>query len=111
MIDWDRVAELQSEVGGDAFGEVAGMFLLEIDEASERLMRQREREKLADSLHFLKGAALNLGFADLACACQRAEAELAAGAEAEAQVAAVLVTLDASRAAFLEGRAEGRPAA
>jgi len=111
MIDWERVAELLEEVGTDAFGEVADMFLAEIDEAADRLMQQAHPGAAADSLHFLKGAALNLGFADLAEACLRAEAELAAGADARAQVAAVLVSLDRSRVAFLAGRAEGRPAA
>lgn len=110
MIDWTRVAELRAEVGADAFDEVADMFLAEIAEAAARLTDPGAGTP-AEALHYLKGAALNLGFEEVSAACERAEAAIAGGADPDRSVAEVLARLDASRTAFVEGRAAGRHAA
>lgn len=79
MIDWDRVRDLKAEIGEPDFVEVATMFLDESDEVVARLSRDRGAWALEQDLHFLKGAALNLGFAQLATLCQEGERRAAAG--------------------------------
>jgi len=69
MIDWGRVTELRDEIGSDAFGEVVGLFVEEMEGVTQRLQTQTVHAKLADDLHFLKGSALNLGFRQFAALC------------------------------------------
>jgi histidine phosphotransfer protein HptB len=75
MIDWDRVTELRAEVGEDDFAEVVLLFLEEADEVADRLEQTTapDAAQIARDLHSLKGAALNLGFAQLADHCQEGE--------------------------------------
>lgn len=61
MIDWNRVLQLREEVGEDAFAGLAAAFLAEIEDRLAQLGRQPEQ--LPGDLHYLRGAALNLGFA------------------------------------------------
>lgn len=68
LIDWTRVHELRAEIGHDGFGEVVAMFL----EESDSIIASASGPLAPDELHFLKGAALNLGFSDLAEACATA---------------------------------------
>lgn len=68
LINWDRVQELRAEIGDDSFTEVVTLFLEECDTVIARSVAG----VTAEDLHFLKGAALNLGFAELAAACDRA---------------------------------------
>ncbi len=98
MIDWDRVRELRSEIGPEDFEEVVSLFLEEADEAIARLSVGLGAKVLAADLHFLKGAALNLGFASLSGLCQDGERRAGAGD--------VSVDLDAVRAAYTACRAE-----
>ncbi len=70
MIDWNRVSELRDEIGDEDFAEVAEIFLEEIGEAVDAL---EITDSLADNLHFLKGSALNLGFAEFATLCSDSE--------------------------------------
>ena len=79
MIDWDRVKDLKAEIGEPDFAEVATMFLDESDEVIARLSRDHGALELEKDLHFLKGAALNLGFAQLASLCQDGERRASAG--------------------------------
>lgn len=79
MIDWDRVRELRSEIGPEDFDEVACLFLEEADEVIARLSADGGAKVLAADLHFLKGAALNLGFATLSILCQDGERRAGAG--------------------------------
>ena len=101
MIDWDRVDELRDEVGEDAFGEVADLFISEVDAAVARLRTAPDPATLERDLHFLKGASLNLGFAEFARQCREGEAKAAAGDPGAVDVAAVVACYDASRAQFL----------
>ena len=72
-MDWTRLSELRAEVGDEALGEVVELFLEETDAAAARLRRTAPGTDLADDMHFLKGAALNIGFDDLARLCATAE--------------------------------------
>lgn len=67
MIDWDRVDSLRGEIGDDAFADVVVLFLKECDETMEGIVKQGQAGP--EMRHFLKGAALNLGFAALAKLC------------------------------------------
>ena len=80
MIDWERVKELRGEIGADDFVEVVEMFLQEADEAVARLSPDLTAKAVEADLHFLKGAALNLGFIALSALCQDGERRAAAGA-------------------------------
>lgn len=45
MIDWERVAELQSEIGADGFGEVLELFLDEVEGVVMRLGQRLRSSK------------------------------------------------------------------
>lgn len=98
MIDWDRVRDLRQEIGPEDFDEVVSLFLEEADEAIARLSADKGAKALAADLHYLKGAALNLGFETLSALCQEGERKAGAGD--------VAVDLDAVRAAYAICRAE-----
>ena len=72
------------------------MFLDESDEVIARLSRENGALALEKDLHFLKGAALNLGFAQLAALCQDGERRAAAGS--------IDVDLDSVRGAYTVSR-------
>lgn len=99
MIDWARLRELQSDLGGEAFGEVIRLFLDETEEAVRRLAEGRDDPQRL--LHFIKGDALNLGFTDLAALCSDGERRASAGATPD--LAATAHCYDASRALLMEG--------
>ena len=79
MIEWERVNDLRSEIGDDDFAEVVALFLEEAGEVIARISAATGAKALEADLHFLKGAALNLGFADFAALCQDGERRAAAG--------------------------------
>lgn len=101
MIDWGRVNELREEVGPEAFAEVVEIFLEEVDENIQRLRAEVVPETFRADMHFLKGSALNLGFADFATLCAEGET----GGEVTARDASFLEALfhcyEESRTAFL----------
>ena len=98
MIDWDRVKELRDEIGAEDFDEVVGLFLEEADECLARLSPAMGAKAVAAELHFLKGAALNLGFAALSGLCHEGERRANAGD--------TTVDLGAVRTTYLGCRAE-----
>ena len=100
MIDWDRVATLRQDVGDDGFMEVVGTFLEEVEEALA-LLPDHPPEALAAALHFLKGGALNLGFAEVAAFCELGEREANAGRAAAVDRAQVQELYERSRVSFL----------
>ena len=73
MIDWNRGAELRDEIGNDGFAEVVDMFLAEADDVIARLSPDLGAQSLENDYHFLKGAALTLGFVVMAHLCQSRE--------------------------------------
>lgn len=82
MIDWQRVHELKTEFDAEAFEELSALFLQEVDAAVAALSDAGgdDPSMQAERFHFLKGAALNLGFATLAALCDTAEAAAMQGA-------------------------------
>lgn len=102
MIDWNRVNELQDEVGMDDFDEIVSLFLEEVDEATASLRSDPAGQDMSEALHFLKGCSLNLGFRDLADLCGAGEALAKQGAGDTVDVAAICRTYALSRDMFLE---------
>ncbi|WP_172327722.1 Hpt domain-containing protein [Mangrovicoccus sp. HB161399] len=98
MLDWTRIEELRDEVGADAFAEVVELFLEEVGGVLDRL--DPGSATLEEDLHFLKGAALNLGFAKLAGLCR--EGELAARAKAPPDLWALRACYAQSHADFFD---------
>ncbi|WP_294612509.1 Hpt domain-containing protein [uncultured Roseovarius sp.] len=101
MIDWDRVQDLSDEIGPDAFGEVVELFLEEVDVEIDKLRQITDRIALESQLHFLKGSALNLGFAAFAELCHRGEVAAVAGQQNTVDIAAILTCYDRSKSMFL----------
>lgn len=102
MIDWRRVQTLRSEIGPDCFGELVRLFLQETDEVVARLPNLTDPRAIEGDLHFLKGSALNLGFAELAQICQGGETRAASG-ESDVAIEKVIAVYTKSRATFLGG--------
>jgi len=100
MIDWTRVEELRAEIGAEDFAEVVEIFLDETDAAMAEI--GGEPAALAAQLHFLKGCALNLGFAAFCAQCAQGETRASNGTP-DVDLAAITMSYTASRAAFLEG--------
>lgn len=105
MIDWGRVNALREEVGPEAFAEVVELFLEEVDEKVAQISAGRGGSAEED-MHFLKGAAINLGFKDLGVLCRDSEALARAGQAEEIDLAAVFDCFEASRESFLEAANE-----
>ncbi|MBN2741459.1 MAG: Hpt domain-containing protein [Rhodobacteraceae bacterium] len=99
MIDWERVAELRSEIGADGFAEVVELFLDEV-EAVVMALGQKPG-KLEDEMHFLKGSALNLGFRDFGAQCQKGERLAASGHARDVNLDEILNCYGASKAQFM----------
>jgi len=76
MIDWQRVSDLRDEVGEEDFPEIVTVFLEEVDEVLTRLAAPGAQPPTPGDMHFLKGSAKTLGFAETAALCKRREAVL-----------------------------------
>ena len=74
MINWDRVRSLKEEVGAEDFDEIINLFFIEVDAAVNCLPDAKDPKTLSAAMHFLKGAALNLGFETLSQTCDEGEA-------------------------------------
>lgn len=103
MIDWERVETLRAEVGPEDFCEVVELFLEEVEDIVTRLATAPDPARFEEDLHFLKGSALNLGFAALGSACQTGESAAAAGRAEAVDIAAILACYAGSRAEFVAG--------
>lgn len=103
MIEWERVNELRDEIGEADFGEVVAMFLEEADEVIARTTLDIGAKDLEANLHFLKGAALNLGFAEFAALCQDGERRAAAG-RVDVDFSRVVQSYHASKEALEAGQ-------
>jgi len=77
MIDWARVAQLREEIGAEDFSEVIEIFLEEVESEIAPLRQTCTPSQLEAVLHFLKGSALNLGFATFAELCADGETKAA----------------------------------
>lgn len=104
MIDWAQVDELRGEMGS-AFAELVDAFLEEVDDGILRVDPASNAESQASALHFLKGAALNLGFRDFAGLCATGEDNANNGRLPAVDVDALNACYQQSRAEFLSGLA------
>ena len=102
MIDWVHVDELRADVG-DGFDEIVEVFLQEVSERMAGMDFDASLETLAADLHFLKGAALNLGFRDFAERCARGEDGASAGRRGDVTQAELVQSFEETRAAFVAG--------
>jgi HPt (histidine-containing phosphotransfer) domain-containing protein len=102
MIDWTHVRALKADMG-DAFDEVVEVFLQEVEEALVRLGSVHDAPGQAAEMHFLKGAALNLGFAEFAALCADGETRANAGEAGAVTPEAARALYEVSRGAFLDG--------
>lgn len=106
MILWSRVNELRDEVGPEDFEEVVRLFLEEVEEVIERLRQDKDRSQLEQDLHFLKGSALNLGFATFSDLCQDGERRAAEGKADSVDVTGIVNGYEQSKTAFFTGLQE-----
>lgn len=82
MIDWTRINELVAEFGPEDFAEVVELFLAEVEGAIDQLDDDAQNlQGHVDRLHFLKGTALNLGFAAMSDLCRKGEEAARTGGE------------------------------
>ena len=72
MIDWDRVSDLLDDVGADEFEPVLELFIDEVEHLVMQLTKD-DAGLLERYMHFLKGSAWNLGFAEFGATCQQVE--------------------------------------
>ncbi|MCX8507481.1 MAG: Hpt domain-containing protein [Rhodobacteraceae bacterium] len=103
MIDWRRVDELRQEIGDEGFAEVVELFMDEVEEAIGRLKGSKAAISYEEDLHFLKGSAWNLGFADFGALCQDGERKAAQGKGTLIDIGAILECYGDSKAAFIQG--------
>lgn len=101
MIDWTRVLELREEVGPEDFDEVVALFLGEVEEVISRLQATPDPRTFEADLHFLKGSALSLGFAEFSNLCASGETRAAAGQDISADLAQLPACYETSRGCFL----------
>lgn len=104
MINWAHVEELKAEMQ-EAFDEVVEMFLEEAGEVVARLEKSPSPERYQADLHFLKGAALNLGFDRFAELCAEGEQTAAAGRPEDVAMEEIIDTYRASVRELEEGLA------
>jgi len=100
MILWSRVNELRDEVGAEDFDEVVELFLDEVEEVIDRLRQNADLSQLEQDLHFLKGSALSLGFADFSNLCQEGERKSANGQAKSVDLTAIIVGFAQSKSQF-----------
>ncbi len=103
MIDWQRANELRAEIGREGFAEVVDLFLDEVESVVLRLKIQPEPTRYEADLHFLKGGAWNLGFAEFGALCQDGERKAAAGNTSQIDVARIVEAYFISKDEFLSG--------
>jgi len=101
MINWSRARTLAAEFGAADFEELVALFIEEVEEVMARLPGQADPALLARDLHFLKGSALNLGFAAFSDACRDGEALLASSTPRPVDLAALGACFDRSKEHFL----------
>lgn len=109
MIDWIRVRELRDEIGAEDFAEVVLMFLQEADDVVARMRNSVVPGGVIPGggadLHFLRGAALNLGFRAIANLCHEGECRAKEGLPVD--LGAIIDRFTTVRATFIAGLESG----
>lgn len=101
MIDWPHVDELRADMG-ESFGEIVEVFLEDVAEGL-KMLGAADLDDRAAALHFLKGAALNLGFSQFAGLCASGEVDANEGRSRDVDLAAINASFEASKHEFLVG--------
>ncbi|MDW4549183.1 Hpt domain-containing protein [Defluviimonas sp. D31] len=107
MIDWQRVNDLRAEVGADGLGEIVELFLDEVEGIVMRLGKAPDPARFEADLHFMKGGAWNLGFAEFGALCQDGERRAAAGRADEIDIDRIVASYFASKDEFMARLATG----
>ncbi len=102
MIDWQRVQQLQSEVGAEELDEVVEIFLEEVDTVLARMVNMPTPETLEQDLHFLKGSAMSLGFRKLSNLCRDGESASRKNLADTVSLTEISECYEASKQVFLE---------
>lgn len=105
MIDWVRVDELRKEIGPDGFAEVVELFLDEVEGTVMRLKTAPDPATFGADMHFLKGGAWNLGFAEFGALCHDGELRAEAGQSDDIDLACIIDSYFTSKEAFMAGLA------
>ncbi|WP_439104690.1 Hpt domain-containing protein [Celeribacter marinus] len=100
MINTSTLKTLENEIGSEDFLEVAALFLVEMDDAIESLTRAQSASEIGATLHFLKGASLNLGLTDFAEICIAGERNAKSGNAEAIDRGAILNTYHSSQKAL-----------
>jgi len=66
MIDPDRFAELEAEIGLEDLGFIVTIYLQEAEETLDRIAAGLPAEEHVRALHFLRSGALNIGLRAIA---------------------------------------------
>lgn len=103
MIDWDRIIDLQREIGADDFDDLVEAFLEEVESELFDLKAGCDQAQLESKLHMLKGSALNFGFRAFAGLCQTGETDAAHGRCSQINIPETLATYTESKLEFLSG--------
>ncbi|MFT4716231.1 MAG: HPt (histidine-containing phosphotransfer) domain-containing protein [Paracoccaceae bacterium] len=109
MINWNRVRELEQDVGAEVIGEIVELFLEEVEGVIELLRAGNRGGSLAEDMHFLKGSALSLGFDRFGSMCGEGERLAANGQSDSVPVSAILAAYDVSKVEFLARMPPGSP--
>jgi len=109
VIDWSKVKSLREEIGTESFDDVVDLFLEEVETVVARLKARPDPARFEQDLHFLKGSAWNLGFAEFGALCQDGERLAARGGAAMVDIAAILDCYQRSKTDFLAGLADAEP--
>ncbi|WP_417242131.1 Hpt domain-containing protein [Celeribacter sp.] len=102
MINISSLKTLEDEIGSEDFMEVATLFLSEMDEAVSKLPQITDAVTMGDTLHFLKGASLNLGLTAFSELCISGEASAKTGKVDAIDVTKISAVYHASRAQLTE---------
>lgn len=102
MINWKRVSELFEDFGEDGFAEVAEVFVTEARESLEKLEAADTHDAMRAEFHFLKGAAMTLGFDAIAEICADGEHRAETQQDCQLQKRLVMEQLPVTCATFLD---------
>ena len=75
MIDSERMAELETEIGAEDLRLILGMFMDEATDALTGIEMDLDAEAMTRTMHFLRSGALNMGLCGFAAAAGAVEGQ------------------------------------
>ena len=103
--DWEAFLRCLRREGTPQRVHFIELFLDEVETTVMRLKTAPDPANFEADLHFLKGGAWNLGFADFGALCQDGEKRAAKGAPGSVDVGAIVDCYFASKTDFMSGLA------